>query len=69
MKSSVFWGITPFSPLNINSCLQEHVASIFKAEKYPKQEIFTCHLLHADFLLGLIFDPEDGGAIFLPNAG
>jgi hypothetical protein len=24
---------------------------------------------HADFLLGLFFDPEDGGDIFLPNFG
>jgi hypothetical protein len=24
-----------------------------------------CYLLHADFLLGLFFDPEDGGDIFL----
>jgi hypothetical protein len=27
------------------------------------------NLLHADFLLGLFFDPEDGGDIFLLNAG
>jgi hypothetical protein len=27
----------------------------------------TCHLLHADFLLGLFLDPEDGGDMFLFN--
>jgi hypothetical protein len=69
MKSSIFWDITPFSPLNVNSCSEEDVASIFSAKKYPKQDISACHLLQVDFLLGLIFDPEDGGPIFFPNAG
>jgi hypothetical protein len=27
----------------------------------------ACHLLHADFLLGLFLDPEDGGNMFLFN--
>jgi hypothetical protein len=26
---------------------------------------FACCLLHADFFLGIYFDPEDGGDIFL----
>jgi hypothetical protein len=33
-----------------------------KARKKP-----GCYLLHAGFLLGLFFDPEDGGDTFLRN--
>jgi hypothetical protein len=29
----------------------------------------ACYLLYANFLLGLFFDPEDGGDIFLRNVG
>jgi hypothetical protein len=28
---------------------------------------FACYLLHAGFLFGLFFDPEDGGDMFLRN--
>jgi hypothetical protein len=32
--------------------------------KVPK---FRFCLLHADFLPGLVFNPEDGGVMFIPN--
>jgi hypothetical protein len=38
--------------------LKENTASIFSV---------ACCLLHAGFLLGLFFSPEDGGNIFLGN--
>jgi hypothetical protein len=30
-----------------------------------KKDGSACHLLHAGFLLGLFFDPEDGSDMFL----
>jgi hypothetical protein len=29
----------------------------------------ACYLLHTGFLLGLFFNPEDGGDMFLQNVG
>jgi hypothetical protein len=47
-----------------------------KEETYMKQAACSallckqaCYLLHAGFLLGLFFDREDGGNMFLQNAG
>jgi hypothetical protein len=39
----------------------------FEGEASMKQIASLCCLLHADFLLGLFFDPEDEGDIFLRN--
>jgi hypothetical protein len=37
------------------------VAFIVTVKEYSKKE---CYLLHAGFLVGLFFDPEDGGDMF-----
>jgi hypothetical protein len=33
MKSSVFWELTPYSPLKVNKFSEEHIASIFRVEE------------------------------------
>jgi hypothetical protein len=60
MKSSVFWDITPCNPLKIN----RHFGGTFRLHVGS-----ACYPLHAGFLLGIFFDPEDGGDMFLRNVG
>jgi hypothetical protein len=48
-----------------NQCFEENIASIFKIEEGKQR--FACCLLHAGFLLGLLFSPENGGDMFLRN--
>jgi hypothetical protein len=53
--------------------LEEHVASIFRVDEQGKQETSVKAGLQAKCLFlscfGLFFDPEDGGNMFLWNAG
>jgi hypothetical protein len=56
--------------------LEEPIVSILRVEGYPKQETsrsklhwLSFLLASAGFLLGLLFNPEDGGDIFLCNVG
>jgi hypothetical protein len=53
MKSTIFWHITPSSPKKATDFSEEHIATCF----------------HAGFLLGLFFDTENGGEMFLRNVG
>jgi hypothetical protein len=53
---------------------EEHIASIFRDEEYADQETSVkaggqqgCS--HSGSFLGLFFDPEDGGDMFLRNVG
>lgn len=54
MKSSIFWDKPPCSLVKVNKCFERGTA--------------FC-LLHSDFLLALLFDPEDGGYMFLHGTG
>jgi hypothetical protein len=67
MKSPIFWDITPCSPLKVNRSSKEHVASIFRVEETGMKEVerSALYLLHAAFLLGLFFDHECGGDMFV----
>jgi hypothetical protein len=53
--------------------LEEHVAFIFRIKEQAKQDTgklaVLAYLLHAGFLLGLLYSPEDEGNMFLQNIG
>jgi hypothetical protein len=54
-KSSIFWNITiRWKSTDVS---EKHVPSLFS------------YLLQARFVLGIFFDPEDGGDMFLRNVG
>jgi hypothetical protein len=41
----------------------------YKAKQAGGKQSSAFSLLHADFLLGLFLNPEEGGGIFLRNVG
>jgi hypothetical protein len=53
MKKSIFWDITPCSPLKVSPCFGGKCAPY----------------LHTDILLSLFFAPEEGGQILRRNMG
>jgi hypothetical protein len=64
MKSHALWDITPRSPLNVGRHFGE-ACRLYLYDTPVKTLLVTC--FHADFLLGLLFDPEDGGNMVLRN--
>jgi hypothetical protein len=60
MKSFIFWDITSGSPFKVNRRFGGTPLAGYK-------QISVCYVLHADFLRGSFFDPEDAGDMFLRN--
>jgi hypothetical protein len=52
------------------SVSEEHVATVYGMKEQVKQEAISAgSLLHAGFMLALIFEPEDGSDMLLQNVG
>jgi hypothetical protein len=54
MKSTIFWVITPCSPVKVN-------------RRFGGTYRLLAACFHSVFLLDLFFDPEEGGDKFLQN--
>jgi hypothetical protein len=68
MKSTIFWGITLCSPLNVTDVSEEYIATISGSNNNPKKKPASLALLatcfHSGFFLALFFDPQYGGDLF-----
>jgi hypothetical protein len=67
MKASIFWDMTPCSPLKVNRPPSSTPKN--KPSKQPATRNYqagsTCCLLHTGFLIGFFFIPENGSDMFL----
>jgi hypothetical protein len=95
MKSTIFWGTTPCSPLKVNRrfegtyrlhflgyipddgilhnhrCenLKSYIVFLYGEATHRHIQALLATYFHVGFLLGLFFDPEDRGDMFLRNVG
>jgi hypothetical protein len=61
LKNSVSWDIMLWHPVKKKQ--------YFLGTYHLHIQSSNCSLVHADFLLGLLFDSEDGGSMFLQDVG
>jgi hypothetical protein len=66
MKSCIICDMMSCGPLKVNLRF-EGTCYLCQRETGGKQT--ACHFINASLLLGLIFDQEDGGDMFLGNVG
>jgi hypothetical protein len=66
MKSSIFWDITPRSPLKVNKRFRGTYRLHLQCRRVNRT-CFHCRSFYATFLLGLSLDREDRGDLFLRN--
>jgi hypothetical protein len=74
MESSAFWDITTCIPLEVHPTFWRNMLPSSSGSKNNQDETGSkqscaCYLFHVVLLLGLFFDPEDEGDLFLLNVG
>jgi hypothetical protein len=68
LKSTIFWDTTPCNQLKINRRFGGIYGLHLQGQKQQNRTLFsTC--FQAGFLLGLFFNPEYGGNMYLRNVG
>jgi hypothetical protein len=67
MKDSIFWNITPCSPVKVSQRSGGRCRLHLQDRRTNQARALLVICLHAGFLLGLIFDPEDEGDMFLQS--
>jgi hypothetical protein len=75
-KRTIFWDVTPFSPVDVHRsfggtcCLHLQGSKVsqtrnWKDGKQSEPSNSACRLRLLTFLFGLFFDLEDGGSVFI----
>jgi hypothetical protein len=69
MKSYVVWDITPCGPLKVNRSFGGTRRPRLQGRRISQAILQVSSFFQADFLLGLFFEHEDLGVMFLRNVG
>jgi hypothetical protein len=69
MKRNIFWNITPFSPLKGNQRFEGTYRLHLQDRRISRARNQLVTSFYAGFLLGLFFDSENGGDMFLRKVG
>jgi hypothetical protein len=65
LKGTIFWDIMPCCPLKVNRLFGGTYRLHLQGRQISRAGNQLESSWHAGFLLGLFFDPEDGGDMFL----